>query len=1133
MKWKLSTLLFVFLFFSSSILFGQYLGPGSNWYFGSLAGMTWCTLQPNGDPMYLMDGMVATQEGVATISDNSCNLLFYTDGITVWNANHQPMANSLSISPGGSLTGDPSSTQSGVIVPKPMDANTYYIFSVDAEAYSGGLAFSRVDMTANSGLGDIDLAQKNVTLFTPSTEKIAAVNHDNGTDIWVITHQWNNNQFNAYLVTSSGVQYTSPVITSIGIIHTGTSGNSRGYMKASPGGGMVALGIEGMNVWELLSFDNSTGQLSNVITLDYTNNDDCYGIEFSADEHYLYGSERFGYDLHQWDVSLATSTAIIASHQIVATLSSPSGGALQLAPDQKIYMARNNSKYLGRINEPTIGGNNCNYVDQAVLLGPDLATARTSKEGLPSFFQTFFTGGPYPITTSCYFDTVFLEVPNPQGLDSAWWNFNYPSSDTNFHYQGTESEVWFIYPAGGIYTVELITKHGNFFDTLYIDVYFSQLPVVNLGPDVTLCEGDSLVIDLSFNDQFALDGSCDYLWEADLGTQIFYDSSATYSINQPGVYTVEVYADSICGSTTDVISVSYNNVQIDLGPDITTGLCQGDPYPLDATYSNFTYGISYYTWNTGSNQPVLQVDTTGIYSVTVTNGLCSFTDSIYVEFGLPLTMPLGATINFCPGDTVMLDAMNPGATYSWSTGDSAQIISATTTGMYTVSITNACGYIVDNIILWQLDTPMVDLGSDISICEGIPQILSAYTPNCFYLWSTGDTLPEVFVLGAGTYSVTATNMCASVTDEIVVSADTFLTGFNLGNDTSVCSGFVLDCGYPDLEYLWSTGETTQSIMITQSDDYSVDITNLCGIFADIIHIDIIEMNVDLGDDTVLCPGSVITLDAQNPGSVYIWSNGAMTQTTEINQPGMVWLWVTNICETQGDTLFVSEYDLSLDIGNDTSLCEGDNLWLDAGHPTANVLWSTGDTTHNIEVDQTGNYAVTVSHFCGDLSDTIDVTINPSPLINFGGDTLDVSGPPPFTLNPQTTGISYLWSNGSTDSIATIYGWGMYSVTITNEYGCTTIDSVLVLSNGAITNVEKNEQLNIYPNPAQNKLFIETGGIKVEEIRVYNSLGSLISQIQNIEYPIEVNTQNLSEGIYFVKILAKDNEVAIKSFSVIR
>lgn len=1136
MKSKISTLLFTLLVFAYTSSWAQFIGPGSNWYFGNHAGLTWCTLQANGDPMYLMDGAINTTEGVATISDSQCNLLFYSDGIVVWDKLHQPMYNSTATSPGGTLTGDPSSTQSGVIIPKPQDPSTYYIFTVDDNLQVGGLAYSRIDMSANGGLGDVALAEKNIPIFNPSTERIAAVNHANGTDIWVITHQWNNNQFNAYLVTfATGVNLTNPAISTIGFVNTGGSTYCRGYMKASPGGGMLAVGIEGADLYELYEFDNSTGQLSNYIPLNYPSNDDCYGVEFSVDEHYLYGSERWGTDLHQWDVSVYNAATIQASHQLVAVLGSANGGALQLAPDQKIYLARNSTKYVGRINEPSMAGAACAYVDQAVLLGPDVANAKGCKEGLPTFIATFFNEAKFTFKTTCHTDTVFFYIPNPQGLDTAYWNFNYPSTNPAYHYQGTSDTVYFIYSAGGVYTVELITERDNDFDTVYADVPFAQMPYVNLGPDVTLCDNEVLTYDLSYNNINALDGICDFLWEAQLYSQTFYDSTATYLIDKPGTYSVDVYGDSICGMVSDEIHVEYNNMVASLGVDITTGLCVGDNQVLDATYANTTYGSSTYSWSTGSIMPTITVYTTGIYSVTINNGLCTDIDSIYVQFDSPLVVPLGPDRNLCDGSLMTLNAGNAGANYAWSTGMVSQIIEVNVPGIYSVTISNDCGFLIDTLVLTPLDVPTVDLGPDITICDGSPGMLDATTPNNpTYLWSTGQMLNQIAIFSGGTYTVTVTNECGPGEDEIFVYADQELTNLNLGADTAVCSGYVLDCGYPNVEYYWSNNATTQSIVVTQSDDYGVDITNACGTYSDFIHIDIIEMNVDLGGDQVFCPGFSLTLDAMNPGSVYNWSNGAMTQTTEITQPGLVSVEVTNICETNSDTIYVSEYDMNLDLGNDTSLCSPATLTLDAEHPGATYSWSNGAISQTIEVVQSGLYELTVSHFCGDLIDAIDIAVNPTPVVNFGTDTIvTASNDLPITLNPNVTGTSYQWSDGSSNATASALEFGTYSVTVTNEFGCKGIGSVVVTYRIGVDEISLSDQVSLYPNPVQNKLYISLNDLRVEEIRIYSSIGSFISQITNIENTVEVNTQNLSEGIYFVKMLTNENELIIKSFSVIK
>ena len=1129
MKTKTSTLFILLFSLLPALVYSQasFPGEGSNWRFGDHAAITWCsTVAPNNTPAYVSGSALFTNEGVATISDAACNLLFYSDGITVWDANDVPWPNSLPGSPGGELLGDPSSTQSGVIVPQPLNPDIYYLFAVDNNIGADGLTYSKASMSLNGGLGDIDINEKNVLLMTPACEKIAAVAHANGIDIWVIAHEWNSNNFYAYIVTPSGFNYSNPVISSVGSVMSGSSSWTRGYLKASPGGGMIAAGVEGANFYELFDFDNATGVLSNALNLSDPSFDDCYGVEFSADEHFLYGSERWGWDIHQWDVSLPTAS-IAASHITVATLGTANGGALQLGPDLKIYIARNSTNFLGCINDPMVSGTACNYVDNQVPL------QSSSREGLPTFIATFFNQAEFEVVTSCDNDTVFFTIPNPQGLDMGYWNFNYPSSDPFYNTQSTNAEMYFLYPAGGVYTVELITERNGDYDTVYSDIYFSSYPVVDLGPDPVLCTNETMSFDLSYNDPYALDGSCDYFWEADLGTNVFYDSSATYFIDKPGTYTVTVYSDSICGSVTDSITVVYNNVEANLGVDINSGYCVGDTVVLDATYTNTNFGTTFYSWSTNQISPSINVTSSGTYSVTLSLGLCTSSDTVNVEFDAPLIYPLGPDYNLCDGATTVLDALNPGSSYIWSTGVLTNTVEIDIPGTYSVSVTNACGTIVDEINLLPLDVPDVELGSDITICEGSPEIIDAYSEGATYLWSTGDVMPQIAVFTGGNYAVTVTNECGSGSDAINVTAEQPLN-LDLGPDTTVCSGYILDCNFPNLDYYWSNNEMTQSIVVTQADDYSVDVTNTCGTYSDYIHIDIIQMDLDLGADTVICEGDVLVLDAMNPDAAFNWSTGSVSQTIDVTESGQYWVTVTNICESKSDSINVDVFELTLDLGDDTAICEQSVITLDAGHPGATYLWSNGEDTQTIDITQAGTYSVTVSNYCGSLNDEINLTVNPLPVVDFGTDTISVSeNDLPVVLNPGVTGIEYLWSTGDTTATIEVNTSDDYFVTVTNENGCIGYGEVYVEVRVGISETKLENAVSIYPNPTKGLLNISTKGVKIKQIRVYNAIGKLIKTYEIQSSNSTINTADFSEGVYFLKFESFDNHYFVKPFSVIK
>ena len=226
--------------------------------------------------------------------------------------------------------------------------------------------------------------------------------------------------------------------------------------------------------------------------------------------------------------------------------------------------------------------------------------------------------------------------------------------------------------------------------------------------------------------------------------------------------------------------------------------------------------------------------------------------------------------------------------------------------------------------------------------------------------------------------------------------------------------------------------------------------------------------------------------------------------------------------------------MDLNLGSDTSFCDSETIILDAEHPGATYTWSTGATSQTLEVLQTGLYELTVSHFCGDLTDAINIEVNPTPVVSFGTDTIfTVTNDLPVTLNPNATGTTYQWSDGSSNATAIAPDFGTYSVTVTNQYGCAGEGSVVVTYKIGVDEISLSDQISLYPNPLQNKLYISLDDLRVEEIRIYSSIGSFISQITNIESTVEVNTQNLSEGIYFVKILTKENELIIKSFSEIK
>lgn len=453
----------------SSILFSQ--NEAANWYFGFNAGVTF----NSGSPVTMLDGQLNTTEGCATISNSAGQLLFYTDGITVWDKDHNIMPN------GTGLLGDPSSTQSAIVVPKPGDIDIYYIFTVDEQAGPNGLRYSELDLALNAGNGDIT-TNKNILLTTPTTEKISAVAHANGTDFWVVTHEFNNSDFLAYEVTAAGVN-TTPVVSTSGSPHSGSNQSTIGNLKFSPSGEKLALAKSfSPNFVELFDFDASTGVISNPITISgmfYNTSEGPYGIEFSSDSNVLYVSDIGSGPsrIHQFDLSSGNQTDIVNSDYV---LFQGNGvlGSLQLAIDEKIYVANYATNFLDVIENPNTLGSTTSYTDNGVdLMG------RQCRLGLPPFIQSFFNVG-IQINDTCFGDETQFSVNSSEAIVSIDWDFGDMTTSTD------ESPTH-IYASTGTYTVNVTITTLENTATLSREVTVYEVPIANQPSDYTLCDDAS------------------------------------------------------------------------------------------------------------------------------------------------------------------------------------------------------------------------------------------------------------------------------------------------------------------------------------------------------------------------------------------------------------------------------------------------------------------------------------------------------------------------------------------------------------------------------------------------------------------------------------------------------------------
>jgi gliding motility-associated-like protein len=497
------------------------------WYFGENAGLDF----NSGAPVALLDGQINTHEGCAVISDYNGALLFYTDGITVWNRNHIPMPN------GTGLFGDPSAAQSAIIVPHPGIATQFYIFTADQLKGENGINYSLVDISLAGGFGDV--IQKNIQLVTRATEKLTAVSHANGTDIWVLTHDAYTDAFFAYRVSPVGVDI-NPVISNVGINLSTYFFESRfhapGYIKASPDGTKVAVAHMGLTT-ELLDFDSATGVLSNALNLfDLSEAYKLfYGVEFSPNSRFLYVANRSEWDILQYD----TAAADIRASRISIDTEDNGGHAIQLGIDGKIYIADYLKPTLSVIENPNLQGLACNLNYNTVDLG-----GRLSVNGLPPFISSYFQVD-IKAEGFCEGSPTTFESAISANPVSTTWDFG----DGN---TSTLENPSYTYTTAGDYTVSVTVTTASETKTETKDITIYETPIAVTQPSIDVCvTEDSYTLDLTT------------LNNTVLGTQNLSDFTVTYFSSQADADTnsnpLALSHDFPLGSTAVYARVSNNS----------------------------------------------------------------------------------------------------------------------------------------------------------------------------------------------------------------------------------------------------------------------------------------------------------------------------------------------------------------------------------------------------------------------------------------------------------------------------------------------------------------------------------------------------------------------------------------------
>lgn len=687
-------------------------------------------------------------ESISVVSDCDGEVVFYSDGIKVYDGNNQQMPN------GGGLLGSQenlantdaggSSMNGAIIVSDPASSNKYYVFTVGevTTQQNNGWRYTEVDMglQGNAGAqpnGDVT-SNKNILVKQGLvTEGMAVTSNACGDSIWVVTHSFNGDTMFALPITAAG-GIGSVVSTVIGPdfgVSMASRVNRRGSMDFSPDGSTLAMAYLSPVGGHLMDFDFASGQFSNHrVIADLSQG--CHSVEFSFDgEKVFFGRGAFN--------NIARYNIVTSDYSIVGALATYAGD-LERAPNGKIYASRFNGNTIAVIDNPDAAdGDDLGYDASAITLSGNTAL------GLP---QMHVKPGNKILTTDITVPFDLTEVCDKGGaLDL--------TAEPNC---GTWAGGFFISSAGvfdpsalsaGSYQVSynLGECYNNDTVEFVVDECCPPLQV----RDSVLCEGSD-----AFNVGMLLDTglgswSMTSVPNGSGGLATFVDS----------VFDASNYLANTTFVTDGEYELTYTfwNAPLPECPDSAVAIIEVDSFPraifgLQNASLNEVCGTELdvnaitglqYDWSgalsDGQNNQTLNADGTYLLTVNSPGENCFTTDSIQVVFDqAPIAgVDVRDTI-VCGAGSINVGVNQSGLTNSWSgpntgTGDSLTITSA---GQYTVRIlSGANGFCptldtIDVQLAPPFEVDFTGVSRDTAFCKFLTA-LELRAPGGFaeYIWS--------------------------------------------------------------------------------------------------------------------------------------------------------------------------------------------------------------------------------------------------------------------------------------------------------------------------------------------------------------------------------------------------------------
>jgi gliding motility-associated-like protein len=1042
--------------------------PTANiWYFGNGAGIDFNEvdgLDPPPRSITTAHAMDAP-EGTSTISDANGDVLFYSDGATVWNLENDIMPN------GEDIGGDINSTQSVLIVPFADDETLFYLFTTQ-EIYGTNtymLKYSVVDMKEADGLGDV-ISKDNI-LFTKSTEKLAALEGGNG--YWLLSHEYGTNTFRSYPITNEGIG--PPVLSSVGSVHSLNDALSgQAGMKFSGDGSRVAVAlIEGANDYiELFQFEPNDGELTEFeYQIDISEggpslNDELYDVHFSPNGNKIFASLNnrnggtpggrileYRIDSASTEASRQASKANISSSAAVTV----NYGAIQTGPDGQLYVAMevpgnpSATNFIGSINvnEDSVSVSTFNQNQVPLTVG-------NSRLGLPNFVQNNVNPPMDPALSApdqtCVEERVPLSGIGTSDIDEFLWTIVDATNNTVF--SAAAQDTAYVFPEGqaGMFNIALNISNRCGFDTTLVQaIEVFEIPRRPAVPTaVVICEGASFPLDALGGDPD--DPSLSFEWSNSQGAVV--STSRFFTVDQEEIYTITISSNAGGGCISSASVFAAPPFEISL-PETAT-LCQGETLTLDPRVNALVYQWSRInpdnsTTNLASTRTIaVDTSTPGVFTYIISiedpaSAGCFVNDSTVVTISGSPDLSQGAVTDPTCG--------NADGSFSFNIAG---------TGDYNYVVTNASGTTVaqNQSIAGPANVPVVGLNGGTYSVQIIDNS-SGCTDNLTGIALQNNAFTVATTTINASCNVNDGYITVTLSDPLVFPINYILTrseaGFSPRAGTAAANGFSI-LGLGGGTYAIEVTSTLPPNCVATATNILVnqptDVQNL-------------QINVDNTNACSVTPTAQLTATSTD-GTNYVWTspsgasiniasitaNESGTYTVTADAPGIA-------CPVSTSTIVTLTIQPNIQIVRNGDVCEGlieleVNILNENPSTTYDFIWSTGQNGRRITVSASGTYDVTVRE-AGDLTcsaNAIETVTIPVPLSAslISSPACDDGQPITLTVNVLTgSPSSFTWTRdnqpaGTSNPFITSEE-GAYTVTISD--GTCSIQRSILINRSAI------------------------------------------------------------------------------------